>query len=294
MNRSGGGQFKILHVSGYALYLCSVQISRFFPLPLVFLSGKCLGALGYVLLKKRRRITVENLMMALGKSESEARKLALRHFMNLGANILSMLKIVTMSDTRLRRHVTLEVAPEVPSGPELRGWVAAISHMGNWELLGRLAQLFPQYRFGAIYQPLANSYVDRHFKKCRSRAGLTLFNRREGFWKPLAFLESGGVLGVLIDQHAGMSGTPMPFFGREASTSTLAASMALRAGVPVIPITMNTVGLSRWRVSIGHPIQSGGTPLELTAAMNRELEKQIVASPADWLWSHNRWKYKAA
>ena len=288
-----GMVIKALHVSGYTLYLLSVQAARVLPLPLVFISGKFVGALGYVLLRKRREITVRNMTMALGKSQSGARHLALQHFMNLGANLLSMLKIATMSDEQLRRCVTVKIAPEIPSGAESGiGWVAALSHMGNWELLGRLAQLFPQYRFGAVYQPLANDYVDRHFKKCRERAGLTLFNRREGFWKVLSFLESGGVLGVLTDQHAGLSGTPMPFFGREASTSTLAAALAERAGVAIVPISMKTTGLGRWHVSVGHPFPKTDFPEAATALINRELERQIAESPSDWLWSHNRWKLK--
>jgi len=171
-----------------------------------------------------------------------------------------------------------------------KGWVALLSHMGNWELLGRLSPLFPQYRFGAIYQKLANDYVDRHFTASRARSGVTLFDRRDGYWKSVAFLESGGVVGVLADQYAGTPGTWLPFFNRLTSTSTLPAALAQRAGVEVLPVVINTTGLARWHVSVGYPLPKSSDPEPLTAAINRELEKQITASPADWLWSHNRWK----
>jgi lauroyl/myristoyl acyltransferase len=282
--------FKILHLFGYAIYLGCAAVARLFPLPLVFLAGKYLGAAGYCVLRKRRRLAVANLRSALGKSETEARELALRHFMNLGANLLSALKIATMSDAQIRRRVTVEIAPEIPAAPDRKGWVAALSHMGNWELLGRLSPLFPQYRFGAIYQKLANDYVDGHFKKSRARSGVTLFDRRDGYWKSVAFLESGGVVGVLADQYAGTPGTWMPFFGRLTSTSTLASALAQRVGVDVLPVSINTTGLARWHVAVGHPLENSSDPETLTAAVNRELERQITASPADWLWSHNRWK----
>ena len=290
-NHTVARMLKFLHLAGYALYLGCVFLAGLVPLPAVFLFGKCLGALAYYLLRKRRRLAVSNMMAALGVGETRAQKLTRQYFRNLGANLLSMLKIPTMSDARLWRHITVEVALKIPPGPHLKGWVAVISHMGNWELLGwLLPKLFPDYRFGAVYQKLANGYVNQHFNNSRARFGLTLFDRREGYWSSAAFLKSGGVVGVLADQFAGVAGTWMPFFGRLTSTSTLAAVLAQRAGVELVPITFNTTGVARWHVVVGNPLAKGTTPEIATAAVNRELERQIAASPADWLWSHDRWK----
>lgn len=284
---------KILHLAGYSLYLALTAVARLFPLAAVFLAGKALGALGYVLLRNRRRVAITNLMLALGKTEAGARTLAREHFMNLGANMLSALKIATMSDAQILKHVTIEVPAELyrlqKEQPE-KGWVAMISHTGNWELLSHFSALFPQYQYGAIYQKLANDYVDRHFKESRARSGLTLFDRREGYWKCLTFLRSGGVVGVLVDQYAGMPGTWMPFFRRLTSTSPLAATLAIRTGVNIVPIAVHTTGPARWRFTASSPLEKDGDAEMLTARINRELEKQITASPADWLWSHNRWK----
>lgn len=282
---------KFLHLAGYALYLGCVFLAGLIPLPLVFLFGKCLGALAYHLLRKRRRLAVSNMMAALGIGETMARKRTRRHFRNLGANLLSMLKIPAMSDARLWRHVTVEISPEISPSPDSRGWVGVISHMSNWELLFRLLpKLFPDYRFGAVYQKLANGYVNRHFNNSRARFGVTLFDRRKGYWSSVAFLKSGGVVGVLTDQYAGVPGTWMPFFGRLTSTSTLAAVLAQKVGVKMVPVVINTTGWARWKITIGNPLPKGASPEASTAAINRELERQISASPSDWLWSHDRWK----
>ncbi|MCX6968772.1 MAG: hypothetical protein NTV93_01285 [Verrucomicrobia bacterium] len=277
-------------LAGYAVYLGCVFLARPVPLPLVFLLGKALGATGYFILRGRRKLAESNIRAALGITGPEAHKLARRNFMILGANLLSMLKMATMSDARIWRHVTFEIAPEIPQEAGRKGWVAVLSHMSNWELVGRISKLFPQYRFGAIYQKLSNARVNRHFNESRARLGVTLFDRKEGFWNSVAFLESGGVLGVLTDQYAGVSGTWMPFFGRLTSTSTLAAALAHRVGVEMVPVAIKTTGLARWHVSVGHPLPKGGTPEMSTAAINSELERQIAASPDDWLWSHDRWK----
>ncbi|HEV3410388.1 MAG TPA: lysophospholipid acyltransferase family protein, partial [Chthoniobacterales bacterium] len=97
--------------------------------------------------------------------------------------------------------------------------------------------------------------------------------------------------GVLIDQSAGYAGLWMPLFGRLTSSSTLAATLSIRTGVPVLPLAMYTSGRARWKLSIGTPVYpDGDDPELLTAEINRLLEEQIRASPADWLWGHNRWK----
>jgi len=280
----------ILHLFGYGLYLTCTVLARPVPLSALFLCGRFLGLIGSFVLRKRQRLAVSNIRIALGLNESEARKLTRNHFMNLGANLLSMLKVPTMSDAQIWRHVTFDITPRISQLPEGKGCVMVLCHMSNWELLARLSKLFPQHRFGAIYQKLANGYVNRHFNKSRARTGVTLFDRREGFWDSVAFLESGGLLGVLADQYAGDSGTWMPFFGRLTSTSTLAAALARRVDVDLVPISVTTTGLARWHIAVGNPLAKGNTPEILTAAINCELEKQITASPADWLWSHDRWK----
>jgi hypothetical protein len=97
-------------------------------------------------------------------------------------------------------------------------------------------------------------------------------------------------VGVLVDQYAGLPGTWMPFFRRLTSTSTLAATLAKRADTQVVPICINTTGLAKWHVTVSEPLPKIEDPEILTALVNTEMENQIRHSPADWLWSHNRWK----
>ena len=286
---------KIIALLVYGIYLASTGIARLLPLKFVFLAGEGLGLLGYFVLFRRRRMAIENIILALNKTENEATTLTRSHFMNLGANMLSALKIATMSNEEILKCVAVEIPPgleeKVKAQTDRAGWVAMISHMGNWEILSHLSPIFPYFKYGAIYHKLANDHVDRHFKESRARSGVTLFDRREGYLKCVDFLRSGGAVGVLVDQYAGLPGTWMPFFNRLTSTSTLAALLAKRAGVDIVPVSINTVGLARWRVAISMPIPTAGEDVEiLTARVNTELEREISASPADWLWSHNRWK----
>ena len=175
-----------------------------------------------------------------------------------------------------------------------KGVVLIISHIGNWELFAQLCQFLPEFEWGTVYQPLGNRYIEAHIQRMRQR--VKLFSRKSGFNAPTAFLRAGGALGVLVDQHAGDGGIWTPFFGRLASTSPLAALLALRTEAVVVPMAVHTAGVGQWRVVISQPMATvapDGKPLEteaLTAQINLVLESQINRAPPDWFWVHNRWK----
>src|SRR3954464_11667519 len=113
---------------------------------------------------------------------------------------------------------------------------------------------------------------------------MSLFERKEGFQEAIKMLREGGTVGVLVDQHAGDAGVWVPFFGRLASTSSLAAMLALRTGAAAMTITAHTIGPARWRISIGAPIESAQRrdPLALTAEINGAVERLIRLKPEDW------------
>ena len=281
---------RLFHLCSYLGFRCVEAVIRSLPLDLVFLFGQAGGEAAYRLLWRRRRVALANLRLAFRgeKTEAELRALNRKHFQLLAANFLSGLKSATMPDEKVWERVTAQLPAERAES----GWVALISHLGNWEILSHLGGRFPEYRFGAIYQTLANPYIDRYLRQTRTRSGNELFHRGSEMLKCVRFLKEGGVVGVLIDQGAGYAGLWTPLFGRLTSSSTLAATLAIRTGLPLVPIAINTSGRARWEMMISKPFH----PREdeeaegLTGRINRLLEEQIRRSPADWLWAHKRWK----
>jgi lipopolysaccharide heptosyltransferase II len=281
---------RIFHLLTYLAFRTGEFIVRLFPLTFAFSIGKIGGELAYRILGGRRALALRNLRLAFGAelSEAELRALNREHFVMLGANLLAGLKASTLPQENIWERVTANV-PE--NRDKNTGWIALISHLGNWELYSHLGQKFPEYRFGAVYQTLANPFMDRHMRSIRSKSGIALFDRRSQLLSCVKFLREGGVVGVLIDQGAGYAGLWTPLFGRLTSSSTLAATLSVRTGLPVVPIAITTCGRARWNLTISEPEYGNTDDTELlTARINRLLEQQIRRSPADWLWAHNRWK----
>src|SRR5256885_10467427 len=221
------------------------------------------------------------------------RRLVRLHFQRLGANLLSGLKLAAMPLEKARAHVRIE-NPDAAHRHLRNGRpiVFILSHIGNWELQ---ALMFPTaigyVRNSTVYQPLKNRYIDKHVRALRSRAGVELFDRNEGFHKAIKMLRGGGAIGILSDQHAGDQGLWVPLFGKLASTTSLPALLAKRTGAAVLGTAIYAEGPGRWRMSFTDRIDSPGDSIEaITAKANQLTESQTRAAPEDGFWLHNRWK----
>lgn len=278
----------------FAVYHATSIALRALPIKLVWRIGRILGWFGYWLGGKYRRLALHNLTLAFGgeRTEAEIHAIAREHFRGLGANFLSGLKIGNLPKEVLREIVDFvgleHVERVIGSG---QGCVMVISHIGNWELFSQLYPLLFSCPLGTIYQRLGNPYIDAEIRASRARLGLELFERKEGFQGAIKTLRAGGIVGVLIDQHAGDAGVWCPFFGRLASTSSLAAMLALRTGAALIPGAVHSSGPGRWQLVIDPPVSVQERDTDaVTAQLNIVLEGQIRRKPADWFWVHNRWK----
>src|SRR5438270_13920587 len=279
----------------YLVYRAGFALISLLPLRFLFALGKALGFCGWLLLPKYRRLAFSNIAIAFGndKSPREIRRIVRRHFQRLGANLLSGFKLAAMPLEKVRERVTIENA-EAPER-ELRSGTPVIfilSHIGNWELQ---AQMFPPVvgfvRNSTIYQPLANRYIDRHVRQLRSRAGVELFDRREGFQKAIELLRGRGAIGILADQHAGDQGLWVPFFGKLASTTSLPALLSKRTGAALLGTAIYPEAAGHWRMVYADRIDSAGDSVEaMTAKANELIAMQIRRSPEDGFWLHNRWK----
>jgi lipopolysaccharide heptosyltransferase II len=285
----------MLDFSIYLLYRAGSAMVGALPLRAVFVVGETLGVCAWIVLRKYRRLALQNLTIAFGqeKSENELRVIARQHFQRLGSNLLCSIKLGVMPLEKIAEHVDVENVAAVQS--ELRAGrpvVVVLSHLGNWEFF---AQFFPgligHVRNSTVFQKLGNRFIDEHVQKLRSRAGVELFDRREGFQKAFELLRGGGVIGILSDQHAGDQGIWAPFFERLASTSPLPALLAKRTGAALIGAVAYTVGRARWRMVFTPRFDApDDSAPALTAKVNEIIAQQIRRAPEDWFWVHNRWK----
>ena len=289
----------------YVVALALVKLFQALPLRLVARLGRAGGGLAWWLDARHRRVARENLTACFGgeKSRREIRALAREHFRRLGENYCGAVKTGAMSPEALRPHFEFAGAEKIPNraaGQGPRSCIVAIGHFGNFELYARFGQFVPVFQCATTYRGLRQPSLNRLMLALRERSGCRFFERRkEGAALKAAMSETGLLLGLLADQHAGDRGLWLPFFGRDCSTSTAPAVFALRYACPLHTAICYRVGLAQWRIEVGDEIltrENGGPrPTEaITRDMNRAFEAAVRRDPANWFWVHRRWKPQPA
>lgn len=167
-------------------------------------------------------------------------------------------------------------------------------HSGNWEL-----STVPGFRAGLkqhhFYRAPNNPFVDRMIRGMR--AGMQqegyLAKGAEGARQAMALLKNHAHIGMLVDQKQD-EGIAIPFFGRDAMTTTAPAAFARRFGLPIVADRVVRLKGARFRIYV--------EPVEVTRTGDREadvaattrqisfmLENWIRQYPEQWFWVHRRW-----
>jgi KDO2-lipid IV(A) lauroyltransferase len=167
--------------------------------------------------------------------------------------------------------------------------ILVTGHFGNYDA-SRAALIARGFRVGALYMPMANRYFNDHYVRAISGIGTPLFPRgRAGLADMVRHLRSGGMLGMLVDQHMA-HGEELTFFGRPALTALSAAELALKYDALLVPTyaVRDADGLS-FTIIVEPPIPHG-TPEAMTQALNDSLERLVRQHIDQWFWIHRRWK----
>ncbi len=259
-----------------------------FPIEGVFRIGAIAGGIFGICSPRYRRLVAKNLGIAFGDKPPVTPGEVLSR---LGANLFAGVKVSRMTASEVAERVEMVGREHIGEGGG--GAIITACHLSCWELLALLPSMTPPGAPQAtLFQPLGNYYMNRYIRSLRESQGMEAIDRSGGFRRPVEVLRGGGFLGILIDQHAGDKGVWCPFFGRLASTSHLTGIIAQRAGVPVVPVAVATVGVARWRMEFGKPMATPAASemAAFAADLNMRAQEAITAAPADWFWVHRRWK----
>jgi KDO2-lipid IV(A) lauroyltransferase len=166
-------------------------------------------------------------------------------------------------------------------------------HIGSWELLGAYAaRQFDREglgRLGVVTGTLRNPPIDRLVQERRRKLGLVPLPRDEGLRPVLKHLDQEGLVAFLLDQNTRTRNLDVPFFGRPAPTPVAMAQLALKRGLPVLPLAMIPEG-GGFTIHWLAPLVPREDELEeFLARCNAALEELIRRNPAQWVWFHERW-----
>jgi KDO2-lipid IV(A) lauroyltransferase len=277
-------------------------VVRRLPRRAVLALGRGLGRLWGALDGRHRRIAADNLRRAFPEwDEARVERTARGVYAHFGAMLLDILwmegrqseVLLGLADVEGVEHLRAMLA----SG---RGVVCPTGHFGNWELQGVASSLLVG-PFAVIARPLDNPALDRRLVEFRTSTGNSVIYKQRALAQVMKAIRDGGIVAILIDQNVQeRDGIFVRFFGRPASTTTVAAALALKTGCAIVPVRCPLGPDGRYRMVYGPPVEWTGTGRReediaaLTQHLTSIIEGWVRETPEQWLWIHRRWKTQPA
>ncbi|MET0983533.1 MAG: lipid A biosynthesis acyltransferase [Telluria sp.] len=266
------------------------------PLPVLGRFGAGVGSLLFLVLGKRRHIALTNLRLCLPElSEQERRRIAREHFRAYSRSIFERSILWWAPEARVRKLIHIE--PAVPQAAMEAGpTILLCPHFVCLDVAGVAARVIPVC---SMYVPQKNAAFDALLRHGRERYGpVRLVTRKEGIKPILRALRDGLPYFMLPDMDFGEKDAEfVPFFGVPAATLTALGRIAGTTGAKVIPVVATFMpNYQGWRVRFYPAWENypGDDMVAATRRMNAFIEERVREAPAEYFWTHKRFKTRPA
>ncbi len=275
--------------------LALVWLLHMLPLGVLAGLGRGLGLLMHALAGTRRAVALRNVQLCLPELDERARRRLVReHFQWLARSLLERGLLWYASPERLKRLIRVEGDVQLAErSPRAVMWL--VPHFLAVDVAGAATQLYQTHPAFDVYAPQSNRVLDEALLRGRSRFGTAEFFKRQDGARPIVrAIRRGMAFFNPCDMDFGLRDAAfVPFFGHPAATLLAPSRMARSLDMVVQPVVAEMLpGGQGWRVRFlpAWDDWPSEDPVADAARMNRFIEEQIRACPAQYLWVHKRFK----
>ncbi|HEY2035626.1 MAG TPA: lysophospholipid acyltransferase family protein [Steroidobacteraceae bacterium] len=268
------------------------------PFPALYRLADLLGWLAFRVFPHREEVVRTNLSQCFPELDEAGRREVRRSYYAGFADVLvEVIKSATISPAEIRSRVRV-VGLEQPQALLAAGQsvLLAAAHQCNWEWMLLSLSLELGYPLDAAYKPLVDSWAEREMKKVRSRFGSRLVPAKDLLADIIRRGKVVRAVAMVADQEPTTSEHKhwTRFLNRDTAFYMGPEEIARVTRFPVFFIGMKRTARGFYELRLV-PLSARGESLrtgDLTERYVRLVEQQIREAPADWPWSHKRWKLK--
>lgn len=283
---------------GYIFFLALNALISILPFRLVYLFSNFIAWLLGSVFSYRKDVIIKNLNFAFPEfSEKEINKLLKPIYRNFSDILVESFKSSFTSPKIINKRYKFLSNKEFNSIENTKnGIVVFAAHYANWEWGTITLQQQTPFQVIGLIKPLANKYIDRFIAKHRSKIGtglVDIYGPKDAIY---AIYDRPSSIVYIADQNPSNKAKAqiVNFFGKETYALHGAANFAIKhPQKPVWFYNIERIDRGQYTVTpqkIADGNEEGMTKQILTQRYFDLLEAQIRKNPANWLWTHKRWK----
>ncbi len=268
------------------------------PLPVLYGVGRIVCFIAFHVVRWRRDVARDNLARVFPERTPAERDALLKaSYRNLCDVLAETVWGYGASARQLDARMTIANA-EALTAPLARGESVLLlaGHFCNWEWLLLAAGAKLAIPVDAVYKPPRQKVFDDFLRDGRSRFGGRPVPYRDFVVEVMRRRNEARCYAMVADQ------TPIQqddkywttFLGQETAFYVGADTIARLVRGPVLFVALRRERRGVYRaeiVPLAAPPYPRGADHAIVERYARALEAEILASPADWLWIHRKWKY---
>lgn len=282
-----------------ALLTLALKAVAIWPYGVLHTFSALVYPLVYHVVRYRRKVVRGNLHGAFpDKTEKEIVKIEKDFYRHFCDYVFETLKLMHISDEQMRQHMRF-TNPEVIEQLRTDGRpiFLYLGHQCNWEYVISITMwTHPSLKAVQVYHPLTSKSMDRLMYRLRSRFNSVGVAQKQTLRAVLTMLKEGQqlVLGLIADQRPSRNAEPvwMEFLNQDTPIITGGEVMGRKLDAHFVYGSMRCVRRGYYELTFYPIVPVEDEEYGYSKQYMRMLEKDIIAQPHMWLWTHKRWSMK--
>jgi len=287
----------------YYPVLALLWLIHLLPDRLLYILAQILYWICFKLIGYRKAVVYDNLTRSFPeKSPQEIHEIVADFYQRFCELLVEIVNMMFISETKLRKMVSFENTALLNQlYDEGKSVIIVQGHFMNWELSLLMGDTMGKHSRYVIYKTLSSKVSERLVMRLRERLDtrmLAMYETREFID---GHMQTGADSAPALFQ-LGADQTPMkhkieywtPFLHRETPFFLGPEKLAKKYNMPVVYLDLTRQSRGRYQVSYSmlEPDPANVPEFSITDQYVKRVEEAINRDPANWLWTHRRWKHQ--
>jgi KDO2-lipid IV(A) lauroyltransferase len=274
-----------------------LRLLSFLPIPVLYLLSDFAYFVIFYVVGYRKEVVMNNLRIAFPEKTEEERKAIMKEFYhNFCDTFLEMIKMFSWSEDEIKKRFTCNIEVMNDFVGQEQNVLIVSGHYFNWEMANLGLGALSKMPFVVVYMPIRNKAMEKIMYDLRRKTGVILVPATDFQNRVREHTKTQHALILVGDQSPGnpTKGYWTNFFSKPAPFPRGPEMGARRNNNIVIYVDFYKVkrGYYNCELELLTSNASGYKEGQITRVIVDKIEESIRKRPANYLWSHRRWKHE--